>query len=256
MHIRHIRSATLILAYAGKRFLVDPWLAEEGSMPPVRTERRNPLVGLPIPLEAITDVDAVVVTHLHFDHFDDAAARALPKTLPLFAQNEDNAGALRSMGFTDVRVLREEGVSFEGISLFKTPCEHGQGERIQRFYKEKNLDAEACGVVFAHPDEPTAYLAGDTVWCESVRESLAAYRPGVVIVNAGHAFVEDIPIIMGAQDVFEVGRTAPGAKIVAVHMEAVDHARLTRQALRDFAEEKGMASRVFIPKDGESLALA
>lgn len=46
------------------------------------------LVPLPVPVEDLVKVDAVIVTHLHSDHFDDAAMEALPRSLPIFAQNE------------------------------------------------------------------------------------------------------------------------------------------------------------------------
>jgi hypothetical protein len=58
---------------------------------------------------------------------------------------------------------------------------------------------------------------------------------------------------MGKQDVLEVCRAAPGAAIVASHMEAVNHSMLSRKELREFLEEKGMTPRVLVPEDGEIL---
>ena len=34
MNIHHIRNATAILDYGGKKFLIDPMLAEKGTLPP------------------------------------------------------------------------------------------------------------------------------------------------------------------------------------------------------------------------------
>ena len=71
-----IRNATLLLEVDGQRLLVDPMLDEAGARPAVENtdnDRRNPLVPLPLPVEAIVDaLDAVLVTHLHRDHFDGA----------------------------------------------------------------------------------------------------------------------------------------------------------------------------------------
>ena len=53
MHIRQTRNATLVIDYAGRRLLVDPWLEDVGtgmlarSPWPEYNERRSPLVGLP-----------------------------------------------------------------------------------------------------------------------------------------------------------------------------------------------------------------
>ncbi|RZK32246.1 MAG: MBL fold metallo-hydrolase, partial [Hymenobacter sp.] len=43
--------------------------------------------------------------------------------------------------------------------------------------------------------------------------------------------------------------------LIATHLEAVNHAVLTRQQLRAFAQEQGMASQLLVPQDGESYTL-
>lgn len=95
MNITHIRNATQIIHYAGKRFLIDPMLADKGAWPgfpgTARSELRNPLVELPFSRDKIIDVDAVIVTHTHDDHWDAAAIAAIPKTLPVFVQHEADA---------------------------------------------------------------------------------------------------------------------------------------------------------------------
>ena len=99
MQFQQIRSATSIVTFAGKRFLIDPMLAKQGTYPAVpdttSTGRGNPDCELPCPVEDLFNVDAVIVTHLHFDHFDDAAAELLPKQLTVFSQNEEEAKIVR-----------------------------------------------------------------------------------------------------------------------------------------------------------------
>lgn len=95
VNITQIRNATLHIVYGGVRFLVDPMLSDRHSWPgfkgSVNSEERNPLVHLPMTKEEIIDVDAVIVTHLHEDHWDEEARKVLPKTLPIFAQNDADA---------------------------------------------------------------------------------------------------------------------------------------------------------------------
>lgn len=104
MNITHIRNATQIIDYAGKRFLIDPMLADKGAWPgfpgTARSELRNPLVELPFSRDKIIDVDAVIVTHTHDDHWDAAAIAAIPKTLPVFVQHEADAALLRNPGIS------------------------------------------------------------------------------------------------------------------------------------------------------------
>lgn len=246
----------MIVTYAGKRFLIDPWLAAKETMPAVtftpNGDRLNPLVDLPIPLAEIVDVDAVVVTHLHFDHFDDTAKNAIPKNIPMFIQNEEEAETLRSYDFTNVAVLREDGVRYQDVTLTKTGGIHGLGPIVAERYRSKNISGNVCGVVFTHPTEKTLYIAGDTVWCDEVKTAIAQYHPDVITLNAGHAqFLDGIPIIMGKDDVREVCLAAPNAIVVATHMEAVNHAILSRNELREFTREQGFAAQVLIPEDGE-----
>ena len=93
MQIELIRHATLLVDYAGVRLLVDPMLSDAGAMAPIQNSpqpRKNPLVPLPRPAKKILeDVQAVLVTHTHRDHWDDAAAQLLPKDLQIFCQPED-----------------------------------------------------------------------------------------------------------------------------------------------------------------------
>jgi hypothetical protein len=57
---------------------------------------------------------------------------------------------------------------------------------------------------------------------------------------------------MGKEDIYEVYKAAPAATIIASHMEAVNHATLTRKALGEFLRAKEMTQRVLVPDDGES----
>ncbi len=252
MRLRLIRHATLVLDYAGRRLLVDPMLAAAGELPPIEgtpNPRPNPLVELPCAAsEPLEGLDGMLVTHLHFDHFDDPAAALLPRALPLLCQPPD-VGYLKSReGFEAVLPVAER-LSWEGIAVTRTGGRHGSGALAEAM-------APVSGFVLAAPGEPALYVAGDTVWCEELRDALDAHRPGVVVLNAGGArFLQGDPITMTAQEVVAVAEHAPQARIVVDHMEAIDHCLLTRAELRAAVDAAGVGERVAIPADGESLDL-
>lgn len=255
MQITQIRNATLKLEFGGARFLIDPMLADQGAWPgfpgSVDSHRRNPTVPLGLPLAEALDVDAAIVTHLHLDHWDEAAQAAVPKSLPLFAQNAADAQTIRGQGFEDVRVLGD-GAGFGGVSLSRTAGQHGTDAACRMIGDRLG---EVSGIVFDHPDEPTLYIAGDTIWNEHVAAALEAHRPDVVVLNCGEAVIVPTgPIIMGASDVLRVHRAAPEAMLVASHMEAVNHCVLSRKGLRAFAGAEGFADRLRLPADGETLS--
>lgn len=258
--VQQIRNATVKITYGDTTFLVDPMLAEQGVYPgfenTYRSELRNPLVGLPMPVEEITDgVDAIIVTHTHLDHWDDAAQELLPKDMPLFAQNAADAELIRSQGFSDVRILDGE-VEFGGVTLHKTGGQHGSDTLYALPVLAETL-GDVMGVVFEAPGQKNTYLVGDTIWRDEVEQTLARYNPEVIIVNAGAAEVtgfEGDPIIMGKQDTLRMHQAAPNAAIIAVHMDAVNHMTLSRDELSGYVQEVGIQDRVSIPADGEVIS--
>ena len=237
MRVTLVRNATLLLELAGKRLLVDPMLDDAGARPPIANTRspvRNPTVPLPWPAEDVVhDLDAVVVTHRHQDHFDRRAEQLVPRDIPVFCQPEDEQ-ALRDLGLDARAVARE--LDWNGLRVTRVPARHGTGAVAEAL-------APVSGFVL-----DDLYLAGDTVWYEGVAETIASHRPRVAVVNAGGAeFAEGGLIVMGVDDVREVAARVPN--VVAVHMEAINHCHLAREALRE------AVPGVLVPEDGETIEL-
>lgn len=261
MKFQQIRGATVIVTYAGKRFLVDPFLADKGTLPPIPSpynESWNPLVDLPpVPISEIVAVDGIIVTHMHhFDHFDMPPRADLPKNIPVFTQDAKEAQDMRDLGFQDVNPLLDEGLPFGDITLYRTDGEHGRGEAAIQNYEALGIPYEVCGVVFAGPGEKILYIAGDTLWGVPVKKAITTYAPDIIVLNAAHAeFADGTPILMGLHGLYEVSQAAPAATLIASHLDTVNHARLTRDDVRSFVQEKNLASRVLIPADGEELPL-
>jgi len=256
VQMQHIRNATAKITYAGQTFLVDPLLAAKGAYPgfdgTFHSERRNPLVDLPIPAEEVMEgVDAVIVTHTHLDHWDGGEHQFVPQDIPLFVQHEADAEMIRGQGYTDVRILGESA-EFEGVSLTKTGGQHGTDEMFAVSELEASL-GEAMGVVFQAPEAPTVYFVGDTIWRDEVDENLAEFDPEVIVLNAAEARLKGFTgsIIMSKDDVLRAAQAAPDATVVAVHMDAINHMNLSRAQLRDFVEQNGIEAKVRIPADGE-----
>jgi L-ascorbate metabolism protein UlaG (beta-lactamase superfamily) len=252
MEIRLIRHATLKLDYAGHTMLVDPMLSPAGAMAPIQdspNQKNNPLVELPIAMEEVLKgVQAILVTHTHRDHWDDAATKLVPKDMRLFIQPED-AAYFAERKFTNVHVIDKETV-WQRLDIHRTGGEHGTGEIGKAM-------SPVSGYVLRAMGEPTLYIAGDTIWCASVSDALTKFQPDVVVVNAGAArFLKGEPITMSTDDVVDVCQAAPGARVIAVHMEAINHCLLTRAALR--AQLKGIHvdAQVEIPADGQTVSFS
>jgi L-ascorbate metabolism protein UlaG (beta-lactamase superfamily) len=256
--VQEIRNATVKITYADTTFLIDPMFAPkgfyEGFPDTYRSHLRNPFVDLPIKPEAILEgVNAVIITHTHLDHWDDAAQAAIPKNIPIFVQNKQDQKTIQSQGFKDVRILTN--TTFGGITLTKTGGQHGT-DAMYAIPTLNNALGEAMGVVFEATGHETIYLAGDTIWRPEVDQAIQTFKPDVIVLNTGNALVNGFKesIIMGKEDTYRATQQAPNAKIIAVHMDAINHMSLTREQLAEYVRTKGIQEKVLIPLDGETLS--
>lgn len=249
MQLRLIRNATLRLSYGGVELLIDPMLGVRNSIRPLGGQPgRNPLVDLPCSIdEVLAGVDAILLSHLHPDHFDDAASGVVPRDLPVFCRAGD-AETLSGAGFADVRELSDV-TRWRGIEMTPTEGRHGTGAVEERM-------GGVTGVVFRAAGEPTVYWAGDTVLCPPVRDAISGVRPDVIVTHSGGAAVAETPIIMTPDQTVEVAESAPGATVVAVHFESLTHCSASRAEMRAAADAAGIsASRLRIPMDGETITV-
>ena len=230
-----VRNATVVLELEGLRLLVDPMLDEVGARPAVENtanDRRNPLVPLPFPAEEIVaGLDAVLVTHLHRDHFDDAAAQRLPRDVPLYCQPEDER-RLAALGFRAEPVV--DSVTHAGLRITRTGGRHGTGEVARELGPVSGFVVDGV------------YVAGDTIWCAEVEVAIARHKPRTAIVNGSAArFVDSGPLVMTTADIREVVRRVP--RVVVVHLEAINHCIDTRAFVRKEVPE------AIVPADGETI---
>ena len=257
MKITQVRSATIIVEYNNKKFLIDPWLMPKDYMPgfdsAINSQIRQPRVELPFGIEKIVDVDAVIITHIHPDHWDEFAEKALDKNIKVFVQSSVDKDYVISKGFTNVEIIQESGIEYNAITLYKTGTQHGKREIIKPLCDSVGMPYDAMGVVFKSNDEKTLYIAGDTILCEEVKAALEKYSPDVIVVNACAATVlNGERLIMNIDDVKEVLQNAPNAKVIASHMDTVSHLSLTRNDLKEF-KNKNNIDNLLIPEDGETI---
>jgi L-ascorbate metabolism protein UlaG (beta-lactamase superfamily) len=250
--VRLLRHATLVIELNNKKILVDPMLSPKNGLDPVQNcgnETRFPMVELPIDIPGINNIiekiDAVVISHLHRDHWDIVAQKLIDKNKIIFCQPND-VEKIRDEGFKNIQSI-DSSINWRGITIFRTKGHHGTGEI------EKKM-GEVSGFVFTH-HQKSIYLAGDTIWCHDVEKSLLEFSPEVTILNAGGAkFLTGDAITMTPDDVIKVHQKFPSTKIIAVHMDTVNHCFDKRTDLMKALSNKKISS-VVIPKDGETITL-
>lgn len=247
MQIQLIRNATLRINYAGKIFLTDPFLARKHTLPPYKGVSPNPLVELPMSANDVLDgIEMALISHLHSDHFDSTAKELLNKDLTLFCQPGDESELVKD-GFINALPIYESLV-WEGITISRTPAQHGSGGVLTDM-------GNTSGFVFQAENQKSIYWAGDTILYPTVKDIIHQFQPDIILTHScGAVWGDGVLIIMDAEQTLEVCRAAPQSTVVAIHMEALDHATITRSDLRSLADSnKITSSQLLIPADGEIL---
>ena len=247
MQIQLIRHATHLISYKGRKFLLDPMFSEQGSLEPVpnapNQHLNNPLSSLPVDLETLVDIDAIIVTHSHRDHFDDRAISYLPKNLPLFCQPADEL-LMKNKGFEQTIAISKEFV-WQGIDLIRTEGRHGHGQMAEAM-------GPVSGFILRAKDEPTLYIIGDSVWNSDIEFYFKHFSPDAAVVFAGEArFLEGQPITMGIADIENITKISPHTRLIISHMESWNHCLLKREEVRDYIRQNHLEGKISVPENGE-----
>jgi L-ascorbate metabolism protein UlaG (beta-lactamase superfamily) len=250
MEIHFLRHATFVVTLEEITILVDPMFSPAGAMdPPPHTPNPCPVPLVALPLDntdlkrLVNQVDAVLVTHTHRDHWDQAAMELIPPELPLLCQPEDEP-AIRHAGFTSIVPIFSSR-EWRGVHFTRTGGQHGTGEIGRKL-------GPVSGFVLKTTHNPSLYITGDTIWCAEVQEALTHHQPEVTVAYSGAAqFLKSGPITMTAEDIGALCRALPHMQVIAIHLEAWNHCLLTRAGLQDKMRQEGLSDRVRIPADGE-----
>jgi L-ascorbate metabolism protein UlaG (beta-lactamase superfamily) len=117
------------------------------------------------------------------------------------------------------------------------------------------LMGPGVGYVIELPGEPSLYICGDTILTPLVVATIANIKPDIIVVPAGGARLDiGQPILMTPDDVIRCTALAPG-KVVAIHLEALNHCPTTRETIRQRADQAGLLHKLLLPDDGAVLQL-
>ncbi len=158
--------ATYVVRIGGQTILTDPVWSRK--IPGVRARLTPPGV----PLSGVGPVDAVVISHNHYDHLDAPTIRQLPRNTATFVPAKLGTW-FRRRGFTNVVELDWwESAHLGDVELGFVPAHH---------WSRRTL-TDSCktlwgGWVFTSEDTKV-YFAGDTGYGHWFRE-IAARHPGI-----------------------------------------------------------------------------
>jgi N-acyl-phosphatidylethanolamine-hydrolysing phospholipase D len=168
-----IGHATFLLRVGGLTILTDPVFSEVASPLSFSGPRRYAPPALDI--AELPAVDAIIISHNHYDHMDEPSladlARRFPDAALLLPKGNEDIG--RATGFRRTRGLESgESVSFSGLRLLALPAYHETSRG--------GLDAHqthALSFSLRSTDGAALFFAGDTAYGPVFRQITKAYGP-------------------------------------------------------------------------------
>lgn len=172
--------ASFLLQGCGVSLLIDPVFSPYCAPLPLPGLRR--LVAPPCTLSELPQIDAVLLTHAHYDHLDLPTLRQLNRSTQLLVP-EGHAAWLRRKGFAKVTEVRwhQRVESFPGLGFTATPAQHATA----RTPTDRDR-AHWCGWRI---DSPAGSLwhAGDSGYCAGFCEIARRHGPvdfGMIPIGA------------------------------------------------------------------------
>jgi L-ascorbate metabolism protein UlaG (beta-lactamase superfamily) len=164
--------ATALLEIDGYRLLTDPVWSERCS--PSRMVGPQRLHPPPLPLEALPALDAVVISHDHYDHLDMNTVRVLGRTQRAPFVVPLGVGAhLREWGIAGDRIIEldwNSSASIGELTLACTPARHFSG----RFLSRNNTLWASWAII---GPEHRAFFGGDSGYARGFAEIGTQHGP-------------------------------------------------------------------------------
>jgi L-ascorbate metabolism protein UlaG (beta-lactamase superfamily) len=246
--------STVLLEIAGRRILFDPMLGQvPAPLPFLSTHRFNP--ELPLTAEDLPRLDAVLISHDHYDHLDYATILKLKdKTDRFYAPL--GVGAHLARWGVEGKKIREldwgDSAGFPGLALFCEPARHFSGRGL----RDNSSTLWASWVLKI--GGKTIYFSGDSGYGPHFRELGRRFGPfDFAMVECGQ-YDEQWPMIhMRADQAVRAARELGAKLMMPIHWGAF---ALSLHAWNDppiSVTERARAAGqpVVIPRLGEAVDL-
>jgi L-ascorbate metabolism protein UlaG (beta-lactamase superfamily) len=242
--------SSLLVEIEGRRVLFDPVWSERCS--PSRFVGPKRFHAPPLPLADLPRLDAVAISHDHYDHLDHATITALNQRELTFVVPLGVGAHLEYWG-VDPKRIREldwwEETRVAGLTLVATPARHFSGRGLgadRTLWSGWALIGEARRV----------YYSGDTAMFEGFRqigERLGPFDATLIEAGAYDALWADVHL--GPEQAVDAHRAVRGRVMLPVHWGTFDLALHSWVEPIERVMAAGRAANVTVvtPKPGESI---
>ena len=208
-----IGHASVYAELDGVRLLVDPVFSEYASPFELGPRRFHPP---PIALADLPPIDAVLITHDHYDHLDMRAAQQLARRGAAFHVPLGIGAHLERWGIPGAQIREYEWwqeQTVRGVRIVSTPTRHYSGRGLDR---NRTLWTSWSVIGARH----RFYVSGDSGYADHFRaigEKLGPFDLSFVKVGAYGPGAPWADIHMSAEDAVRAHRDVRAARMVPVH---------------------------------------
>jgi L-ascorbate metabolism protein UlaG (beta-lactamase superfamily) len=251
LRVTWLGHSTLIVEVDRARFLVDPVWGERAS--PFDWAGPERFHAPPLPLAELPEVDAIVISHDHYDHLDHPTIVALKDKVPRFIVPLGVGAHLEHWGVAPERIVELdwwEETAVNGVRLASTPSRHFSGRGLGMMRKTL-----WSGWAFVGP-EHRAWYSGDTAMHPDFLDVGERYGPfDVTMVETGAYGMSWADYHLGPEQAVAAHQMARGEVMIPVHWGTFDLAThaWTAPAERVIAAAEKYGATVAIPRLGESV---
>ena len=154
--ITFVGHATTLIDMSGVRILTDPVFRYK-----MKLLRRHPAA--PPQRIDFDSIDAVLLSHMHFDHMDYASLRMIPKDVPIIGPEGASRYLARRVGHDVAEMKLGETLHIGRVTVHATPALHESGLYWPLWHPKAVLSYMIVG-------SQTVHFIGDTALFDSMRE--------------------------------------------------------------------------------------
>jgi L-ascorbate metabolism protein UlaG (beta-lactamase superfamily) len=243
--------ATVLVDVDGTRVLTDPvWGERVSPLARIGPKRFFPP---PVALDDLPLLDAVVVSHDHYDHLDMAAAIALSRRGTPFFVPLGVGAHLEHWGVPPAQIVEldwDESRRIGGVTLTLTPARHFSGRRLT------DRDVTLWGSWVITGPTHRVYYSGDTGDFEGFRVIGAAHGPFDLTLMSLASYGPTWPDVhMTPEELVRAHVALRGEALLPVHWATFNLAfhDWNEPAHRAAAAARERGVRLLLPRPGESL---
>jgi L-ascorbate metabolism protein UlaG (beta-lactamase superfamily) len=253
LRITWLGHSTLLVEIDGYRVLVDPVWAERAS--PFTALGPKRFHASPLPLDELPEIDAVVISHDHYDHLDHETVIALGDRVPLYAVPLGVGAHLEHWGVSPDRIAERDWwgeIEVGDLKLIATPARHASGRSLTFSDQDKTLWSGWAIQGPAH----RVYYSGDTAMfpeLEEIGERLGPFDATMIETGAYNPLWVDVH--MGPEQALVAHEMVRGKLFIPVHWGTFDLSvhSWTEPVERVLVAAKQAGVPVAVPRPGQSV---